>query len=295
MPIRLAGNSGIFKKKRMIDRAVIPAAGRGTRLLPVTKSVPKEILPIAGKPMIHLCIEEAVAAGIEKICIILNPRKALVRDYIRNWSGLECGDAEALRDLKSLLKRCSLKFVWQKEPRGLADAIDHARAFVGSKPFAMLLPDNVVLSTVPAIKQMEKTFARFGLDTVGVTTVPATRVGTFSLSGKIDYEKLDGGSLRIERLYPKRNGYYRAAGRRPVVRTFARAIFLPHFFDYIDIARKSVKGELDDEPVLRRILREKGAMGHMIKGMVFDVGNPRGYAAANEFMLRKGSGFRIKG
>ncbi len=288
MPIRLAGNSGIFEKKRMIDRAVIPAAGRGTRLLPVTKSVPKEMLPIAGKPMIHLCIEEAVAAGIEKICIILNPRKALVRDYIRNWSGLEYGDTEALRSLKSLLERCSLKFVWQKEPRGLADDIDHARDFVGSKPFAMLLPDNVVLSAVPAIKQIERTFIRFGLDTVGVTTVPASRIGTFNLSGKIGYEKLDGSSLRIKRLYPKRKGYCRAVGRRPVVRTFARAIFLPHFFDYIDIARRRVKGELDDGPVLKKILREKGAMGHMLKGMVFDVGNPRGYAAANEWILKSG-------
>ena len=265
----------------MIRKAVIPAAGRGTRLLPATKNIPKELLPIAGKPMIHLCIEEAVAAGIEEVCIILNPRKTLVKDYFSDWSTPSDREPKALRDIRQLLRRCRLKFAWQPRPRGLADAIDRARDFVGTEPFALMLPDNLVFSSLPVITQLEETLNRYGEDTIAVVRVPPPRVPLFSLSGKIDYERLDARAVRIKRFYPKRRGYYEPVGKGPLVRTVARALLLPHFFDYVDTVRKRIKGELDDGPVLREIIRTRGLVGRIIRGTVFDVGNPRGYTAAN--------------
>ena len=261
----------------------------GSRLLPATKDIPKEMLPIAGTPMVQLCVEEAVAAGIGDVCIVLNPRKTIIRDYFCNWSrGVKVAH-RSLKRVRSLLDKCKLIFEWQREPCGIADAIDCARDFVAGEPFALLLPDNVIFARRSALSQMKETFNRYGKDTNAVVRIPSRFASTFSLSGKIDYEIVRGRALSITRFYRKRKGYYPAM-KKPLIRVVARSIFFPHFFEYIDRVSGRIKREFDDGPVLREIVRREGLMGHMIEGVVFDAGNPRGYAAANSWAV---SHFRI--
>jgi UTP--glucose-1-phosphate uridylyltransferase len=268
---------------RSIRKAVVPAAGRGTRLFPVTRVVPKELLPVGGKPMIHRCVEEAFSAGCEELYVIANPAKRLIRDYF-----LHAGS----RLLRDYVRLGRIRFLYQKGHRGLADAISCARRYIGNNPFALLLPDNVTFAQQPVIAQLEETFERYGNDTIAVAHIPAAFVPTFSLSGRIDWEEERGRAVRITRLYPKRKGMHPPSRRAGITRAIGRAVLTPCFFKYIEALRGRVKGELDDGPVFRQMARRRGVMGHRIDGIVFDAGNKAGFAAANSWVAGRGDGKR---
>jgi UTP--glucose-1-phosphate uridylyltransferase len=270
----------------MIRKAVIPAAGSGTRLLPATKLIPKEMLPVAGVPLIHHCVEEAVRSGIREACIVLNPRRAMAREYFQSLPRGGGPYPALLRRLNALSDRIRLRWAWQEEPRGLADAILCARAAIGDEPFALMLPDNLAFAKVPLLVQMRETFRRYRRDTVAIARIPASRASAFSVSGRIEFESAGGRSVRVRRFLPKGRGYYPRSLRAPVVRSFARAILLPHFFEHAARLRSRVKGELDDGRVLREILRRGDIMGHLVEGVVFDAGNLRGFAEANAWMIK---------
>ena len=264
----------------MIRKAVIPAAGRGRRLAPATTIAPKELLPVGGSPMIRLCVEEAVRSGMTEICVVVSPGK---RGIERVLAGEGTPPARADRDDREH----RLTFLVQEEPAGVGDAIGLAREFVGDEPFALMLPDNVSFCNPPAVSQIEETFERYGKETFAVVRIPPALAPSFSASGLISCEARGGRALRITSFAPKRRGY---CGRRaePLVKTVARAILLPRFFDVLDQIRGGIRGEVDDGPVFREIIRRDCLMGHLVDGHVFDCGNPRGYAAANAWAVAHG-------
>jgi UTP--glucose-1-phosphate uridylyltransferase len=148
-----------------IRKAVIPAAGLGTRWLPATKCVAKELLPLAGKPLIQHAVEEAVASGIEKILLVSAPGKRDLERYFQRDPVLEervhaRGDGHAWEELARLQNRVELQVAIQEQPRGLADAVACARSFVGDEPFAVLLPDNLVISDTPCTRQLIECYSR---------------------------------------------------------------------------------------------------------------------------------------
>lgn len=250
-----------------VDCAVIPAAGLGTRMLPISKSIPKEMLPVGTKPMIQYSVEEAVAAGIKRICIIINERKAIIRDYFQGLSS-----------------SAELTFIYQPEPKGVADAMYLAKDFIGGQPFALLLPDNIFFTSVPAIAQVATCFEEYKKDITACVWVTRKSAPLFGNCGRIDYEVVRKSVLKITRLDDKRPGYFSMGWRMKMLREVPRRIFLPHVFEYIDRLRQGARGELDDVPVFQEMVSKGLVLGCILEGKAFDLGNPNGYRAANSYM-----------
>lgn len=266
--------------------AVIPAAGKGTRFLPVTRAVPKELLPVGGKPMIQHAVEEAMAAGIETVCIVLHPEKQIIREYfVGPERRHEQGD-DALDGLREIRRRMEIVFVTQEHPRGVADAVGRARSVTGDGPFALMLPDNVFFGAEPAIGRLLRHHdGRRDLTLLhALTRRNAPWFGNCGRT-KIRPERGAPGLYRILKLQAKRRGFQRPPRGRAWV-ALARSVLGGSFFDYLERLKRERRGtglELDDVPIFQWILRERGFYGVKLRGQAFDVGSPRGYAAANWF------------
>ena len=169
-----------------VRKAIIPAAGLGTRFLPATKAQPKEMLPIVDKPTIQYIIEEAVASGIEEILIITGRNKRAIEDHFDKSVELELQLAqndktEMLEMIKDITNMVDIHFIRQKEPKGLGHAIGCAKAFVGNEPFAVLLGDDVVDSEVPCLKQMIDCYNEYKTTILGVQTIPDKDVSKYGI------------------------------------------------------------------------------------------------------------------
>lgn len=178
-------------------KAVIPAAGLGTRMLPATKSMPKEMLPVVDRPLIQYAVEEAVASGIEDILIVTGRGKRAIEDHFDRSFELEArlrerGDHAALEQLARISEMANIHYVRQAEPRGLGDAILCARRFVADEPFAVLLGDDIILDDVPATKRLRDVHARTGGPVVCVEEVAAEDVGRYGVVAPA----YDGGAAR---------------------------------------------------------------------------------------------------
>jgi len=267
-----------------VDCAVIPAAGLGTRMLPITKSIPKEMLPVGTKPMIQYSVEEAVAAGIKRICIIINERKAIIMDYFLGAADVHIKCDSKIEELKGLSSSAELTFIYQPEPKGVADAMYLAKDFIGGRPFALLLPDNIFFTSVPAIAQVATCFEEYKKDITACVWVTRKSAPLFGNCGRIDYEVVRKSVLKITRLDDKRPGYFSMGWRMKMLREVPRRIFLPHVFEYIDRLRQGARGELDDVPVFQEMVSKGLVLGCILEGKAFDLGNPNGYRAANSYM-----------
>ncbi len=256
-------------------KAVIPAAGRGTRMQPFTHAVPKELVPLGSRPAIDGVIREALAAGLDQIAIILSPDKPLIRTYLERV--VELGE----------LPQVELHFIFQEEPKGLAEAMALAQPFSGDEPFALLLPDNAFLSPSYTLSGMVRAAEELGRDVIGVIEVTAEQSGLFGNSGRIDFEPIREGVMDIQRLADKGPGRMIVPPGETVLRTCGRYICLPHVFDYIDRVRPSVQGEYSEVPVYQRIIAEKGATGCLLPSPLFDVGHPSGFLAANAYLASR--------
>ncbi|MBI4481677.1 MAG: NTP transferase domain-containing protein, partial [Acidobacteria bacterium] len=257
------GRAPIHGVRCGVRSAIIPAAGRGIRMRPATRTIPKELLPVAAKPMIQHVIEEALASGIQVLCVVLGPGKQALRKHLEE----EFPDAP-------------LVYCYQPEPRGLVDAMLHARPYLDDGPFALLVPDNVFRGPLPALAQLLP-FADRGLDLCGMIERNAENHSWFGNCGRLGWTEESGRLVRIHRLQDKLPGYFQLKNGRAEWAGFARHIFFPHFFQYAERARRDGRGELDDVPILQQIIRERGMLGYQLEGEGFDVGNPQGYAAAN--------------
>ena len=263
-----------------ISKAVIPAAGLGTRLLPATAGIPKELLPVGLKPMIQHCLEEAIQSGLKEIAIILSPQKSPIRTFLREAAS---SSHPALEEFARLLRGARIEYLEQTRPHGVADALSRARDFTSGEPFAVLLPDNVCFASTPPVRQM-LTRLEPGRCALALIEYRRETADWFGNCGRVDCEPIEDPVYRITRLHDKGTGTFDLRGKARELVGYARYLLQPYFFDYLEETTPADPGqEWDDTPVLQKIILDRQMTGVHLTGEAFDVGNPAGYLAANRF------------
>jgi UTP--glucose-1-phosphate uridylyltransferase len=267
----------------MIRKVVIPAAGKGIRFLPATKVIPKEMIPVAGRPLIQYAVEEAAASEIETVILVVSSSKGAISRHFQPDLELERAlrglgkseEAEALRKLSTLAE---VRTVFQDKPRGLADAIRCARPLIEDEPFAVILPDALVISKTPCIKQLITCYHNHPGNIIATREVQAEEVERFGIldclpsSGPSDEGKVLCVAALIER--PKPN---MVASRYGI---FGRYILEPNIFDFIDVARPGLGGELQLTDSLALCLKRLPVYAYFFEGQHYDVGNKLGHTMA---------------
>ncbi|MBD3322244.1 MAG: UTP--glucose-1-phosphate uridylyltransferase GalU, partial [Chitinivibrionales bacterium] len=229
--------------KSAVTKAIIPAAGMGTRFLPATKSQPKEMLPIVDTPTIQYVVEEAVASGITDILMVIGKGKRAIEEHFdRNFelenALSEKGKEKELAAVRRITELANIHFVWQKELKGLGDAIAHAKCHVGSEPFAVLLGDTVIESeSIPAIKQLMNIYDRFHESVIAVEEVPRERVSRYGvIDGKIIDERVYLINNFVEKPRPEE------APSNMVVAS--RYVLSPDIFKYLEMTPPGINDEI---------------------------------------------------
>ncbi|CAB3389502.1 putative UTP-glucose-1-phosphate uridylyltransferase [Kyrpidia spormannii] len=264
-----------------VRKAVIPAAGLGTRLLPATKAQPKEMLPIVDKPAIQYIVEEAVAAGIEDIIIITGRNKRAIEDHFDRNIELEMeleakGDEKALEEVRRIAELADVYYIRQKQPRGLGHAVACARSFVGDEPFAVLLGDDVMFAERPCIAQLIDLYEETGGTVVGVQEVPPAEVSRY---GIVDP---DGPG-------PKGRGHRaKALVEKPAVEEapsnlaiMGRYVITPEIFSILHELPPGKGNEIQLTDGLNALCRTQGVWAMPFEGRRFDIGNPMGLLRAS--------------
>jgi UTP--glucose-1-phosphate uridylyltransferase len=252
----------------MVRRAIIPAAGKGTRMRPFSELVPKELVPLGSRPALHLVVEEALAAGLGEIVVVVAPGKELLRRYLEVQ-----GEAGAF-------SRARFTFVVQPEPRGLGDALLCCREVTAGEPFALLLPDNVALSPEHRLADMVAAHRETGKDVLGVLELDHRQSGLFGRSGLFAGEELRPRLWRLDRLLGKEPGTLEIAPGELVRRTCGRFVCTPRLLEELARRRPTTPGELDEVPAYQRIVADGEAVGWALAPPLFDVGHPDGLLAA---------------
>ncbi|ASJ16046.1 UTP--glucose-1-phosphate uridylyltransferase [Thermococcus chitonophagus] len=268
-----------------IRKAVIPAAGLGTRMLPITKSMPKEMLPILNKPVIHYVVEEAIKAGIDDILIITGKGKRAIEDYFDRSFELEFYLKERRKDeelkiVEEIGEMVDIYYVRQKKPLGLGDAIRYAEKHVNGEPFAVLLGDDIIISEEPAIKQLMDTYLRFRCTILGVEKVAWEEVEKY---GIISGNKIEHGFYEVNELIEKPN----RAEAPSNIAIVGRYILEPEIFDFIRRTPPGKGGEIQLTDALR-IMLHSGAkiIAREIIGKRYDIGTLEGWLKANIELAR---------
>jgi UTP--glucose-1-phosphate uridylyltransferase len=273
----------------MVRKAVIPAAGLGTRVRAIAGELPKELLLVAAKPLIVHAIEGLAACGIRQIAVVISPAKDSIRRFLLGESPQFLApylDAH----LRVLLRSCDFSFFVQKNPAGVADAVSLCREFVGDEPFVLVMPDNVLLDGLPPVAQLLPFFSQYPQDLIGTIRLPADEAFRFGNVGFLEARALSEESprlLKVSRYSDKERGTVQVPSDVSVLKSFGIGICLPHFFDFIERWRPHAQGEVDDVPVIQAIIREKRLLAVLLEGNGFDVGNPEGYWAANLYVENK--------
>ena len=268
----------------MVPWAIIPAAGKGTRLLPATAVVPKVMLPVGRRPMLDWTLREAVDAGAQALIVVLSPSQPLVTEYID--AALGDKGAGELAELGQRLRDVEVHFVEQPVPAGLGDALVCCRRLTGDDAFAVLVPDNWFDAEEPAIAQVAKTHAATGLNTIGLTDVNATDARLLGNVGGVEVEALGGSSFRIGRLQDKLSGSFDPGESAATLRGCARYVVDGRFYDALEATGPPEDGEWDDVLAFQQLISTVGLAGHRIAGRLFDVGQAAGYMAAAEYLAR---------
>ena len=265
---------------KKVRKAVIPAAGLGTRVLPATKVMPKEMLPIVDKPAIQYIVEEAAAAGIEDILIITNRGKGLLEDHFDRAPELErrlAGDpakAAILDQVVGISKLANIFYVRQKETKGLGHAIGCAREFVGDEPFAVLYGDDVILGEDPVCGQLMRAYEQFGNGVVGVKEVSREAISKYS-------------SLKVE---PIQDNYFRCTDmiEKPkpgeelsLYSILGRCVLPPEIFDILDKTPPGAGGEIQLTDAMCTLARRDGMIAVDFTGTRYDMGNKLGIMQAS--------------
>ena len=269
-----------------VKKAVIPAAGLGTRFLPATKAQPKEMLPIVDKPTIQYIVEEAVKSGIEQILIITGRSKRAVEDHFDRSPELEqelmAKDKEELLDIvRSISSMAEIYYVRQKQPKGLGHAILCAKAFIGNEPFAVMLGDDVVHSKVPVVKQLMDVYNEHPGTILGVQTVPADQTNKYGIV-KCKTE-MRNGLCRVEDLIEKPKSEPPSN-----IAILGRYIIIPEIFEILETTEPGANGEIQLTDALRILAKEQDMYACEFEGTRYDVGDRMGFLKATvEFALRR--------
>lgn len=268
-----------------VRKAIIPAAGLGTRFLPATKAQPKEMLPIVDKPTIQYIIEEAVEAGIQDIIIVTGRNKRSIEDHFDRSIELELeleksGKQEMLEMVKDISEMANIHYIRQKEPRGLGHAILAAQHFIGDEPFAVLLGDDVVISKQPCLGQMLDVFHEYQTSILGVQTVPHEVVNKY---GIIAGKQVDERVYKVQDMVEKPSVEEAPSN----VAVLGRYIITPEIFPFLETQDAGKGGEIQLTDALKRLAKEQAMYAYDFKGHRYDVGSKIGFLQANvEFALR---------
>ncbi len=275
--------------RQEILKAVIPAAGFGTRMLPASKAVPKEMLPIAGKPLIQYAVEEAVASGIHTVILVVRNRKSLIRAHFAHdpelESFLEERQLTAAADVTRQLSRLAdLQYVEQERPLGLAHAIGCARSLVREESFVVLLPDVIMVNDEPVTRQLIRTYEQFGGSVVAIRDVDPSAVqrhGIVQLQRPTAFPLIR--AARVIGLVEKPS-VAQAPSRLGV---FGRYLLEPSIWDFIAQTAPDARGEVQLTDALNLFCQTGLLSGLCFEGEHYDAGNPLGYLQANlELALR---------
>ncbi len=263
---------------KKIRKAVIPAAGLGTRVLPITKVMPKEMLPIVDKPAIQYIVEEAVRAGIEEILIITNRGKGIIEDHFDHAIELEqrleaSGKLQMLEEVRRITDLADISFIRQKETKGLGHAVSCARSFVGNEPFAVLYGDDVIIGEDPACGQLCRAYEQFGKGVVGIKEVPPEQILKYcSLAVEPLGDRLFKVSDMIEKPRPDQiMSLYSILGR---------CVLPPDILDIIDETPPGAGGEIQLTDAMMTLAKTQGMIGVDYTGTRYDMGNKLGVMQA---------------
>ncbi|MEE9198686.1 MAG: UTP--glucose-1-phosphate uridylyltransferase GalU [Dehalococcoidia bacterium] len=265
-----------------IRKAVIPAAGWGTRFLPTTKAIPKELLPLIDRPVIHYSVEEAVASGIEQVVVITSPGKEATEGYFSPSPELERylkekGKSELLEDIRRISAMAEMRYVVQEEQLGLGHAVLTAAEAVGQEPFAVLLPDDIIEAERPVLGQMIHLFERHKASILAVEKVAREQVPGY---GIIEPEEVASGLYRVHGLVEKPQPD-EAPSDLGIV---GRYILTPAIFDALRATRPGALGEIQVTDGIANLLKKEPVYAYEFQGVRHDVGTPLGLIKASVAM-----------
>ena len=269
-----------------VRKAIIPAAGLGTRFLPATKAQPKEMLPIVDKPTLQYIIEEAVNSGIEEILIITGRNKQSIEDHFDKSVELELelekkGKHDLLREVRNISDMVNIHYIRQKEPKGLGHAIYCARSFIGNEPFAVLLGDDIVYAEKPCLEQMIEAYDEYKTSVLGVQEVAKEDVSKY---GIVDGKQLADRVYEVKGLVEKPN-----VDEAPSkVAILGRYIINPAIFDILEHTQPGKGGEIQLTDALKELANREAMYAYIFEGRRYDVGDKQGFLEATvEFALRR--------
>lgn len=258
-----------------VKKAIIPAAGLGTRFLPATKAMPKEMLPIVDKPTIQYIVEEAVASGIEDILIITGKGKRAIEDHFDHAFELEQnliekGKLDLLEKVRHSSNMANIHYIRQQEPKGLGHAVWCARKFIGDEPFGVLLGDDIVQADTPCLKQLMDQYEETGSSIIGVQKVPDDETDRY---GIIDPLQADGERYQVRKFVEKP-----PRGEAPSnLAIMGRYVLTPRIFDLLETQEPGAGGEIQLTDAIQRLNQEERVYAYHFEGIRYDVGEKLGF------------------
>ena len=269
-----------------VKKAIIPAAGLGTRFLPATKSQPKEMLPIVDKPTLQYIIEEAVASGIEEILIITGRNKKSIEDHFDKSVELELeleqkGKQEMLEMVRDIANMVNIHYIRQKEPKGLGHAIHCAKSFIGDEPFAVLLGDDIVDNEIPCLKQLINAYDEYKTSILGVQEVAKEDTNKY---GILDVKHIEDRVYKVKDMVEKPD-----VDKAPSnVAILGRYIITPAIFDILENQEPGKGGEIQLTDALKTLGKQEAIYAYNFEGRRYDVGDKFGFLEATiDFALKR--------
>lgn len=262
-----------------IRKAIIPAAGLGTRVLPASKSMPKEMLPIVDKPAIQYIVEEAVKSGITDILIITNRGKGIIEDHFDHSIELENmlekrGRTDTLNELDALANMANIYYLRQKETRGLGDAVLRAKEFVGAEPFAVLYGDDVIIGEIPTTSELLEAYEKYGKSVVGIKEVSDEAICKYC---SLQVQQLNGNTYTVSDMIEKPKPEEKLSN----FSILGRCVLESEIFEILERTPLGAGNELQLTDAMREIAKTKGMIGVDFSGTRYDMGNKFGILKAN--------------
>ena len=272
--------------KQRVRKAIIPAAGLGTRFLPATKSQPKEMLPIVDKPTLQYIIEEAIESGIEEILIVTGRSKKSIEDHFDRSVELELeleqkGKNEMLKMVQDISNMVNIHYIRQKEPKGLGHAIYCAKSFIGNEPFAVLLGDDIVDAKVPCLKQLINTYDEYKTTVLGVQEVAKEDTDKY---GILDVKHIEDRVYKVKDMVEKPSVEEAPSN----IAILGRYIITPEIFNILENQEPGKGGEIQLTDALQTLATKEAIYAYNFEGRRYDVGDKLGFLEATvDFALKR--------